>query len=150
MREIRMWKRAVAAILGLLSLVSALAGAELAMMAVDDLRNPEVQTSQAVIGVALLSFLVAAALVLSIRFLYFALFGKSNSRRRRSYSIFLGSACCIPGFFFSLPLTLWVFCKTPGGLCADHLAFLTSALIGAASAIAGCFALLRQKRGLTN
>jgi hypothetical protein len=141
-----MWKRIVSGILGALSLFACLVASQYAIMAMEDFDNPKVSKWQAIFGESAMAFVAIAALALGIKFLHFAFSGRQRRGCGKWYSFFLGIACAIPGFFFSLPPAFaWAFYRRPNDIHADELAFEISCLVSLASAVTGCIVLLRKR-----
>jgi len=112
-----------------------------------DFNNPDTSFWPNVLGVVLMCSIALPGFWLGMRFLGFALTGRSEQTNSVAKPILLGIGSFFPGFVFSLPITiLWVSRKWPGDNGKIGLAFKASASVGVAAAII-CTVLLLRKRG---
>jgi hypothetical protein len=142
-----MAKRIVLGILGAIAAFGSFLPLGYAFEIFKDFNNPDTSFWPNVLGVVLMCSIALPGFWLGMRFLGFALSGRSEQSNGIAKPILLGIGSFFPGCVFSLPITiLWVSRKWPGDDAKIDLAFKISASLGVAVAII-CTILLRRKRG---
>jgi len=140
-----MLKRIVAAVFGFLSGCAGLVLFGKTIEIAEEVRWSFDPLWMNLLGLFLICFVALTASILAMKLLRFAFSGRIASERSRLYSVFLGVACVIPGFFFSLPIAFWMAFHTRlGARNPDLVALTVSCSFAVLSAVAGCFVLLRK------
>ena len=142
------WQRPVAAILGPVALFAAFVASVYAIMAIEDFKNPAVSFWSAAGAGIIMCSMALLALDLGIRFLRFALVGKTGRKSSWIRQLLLGIACFFPGFVFSLiPAALWTKYVWPRREDNLYALLVISLCTGAAAATMGCIVQLRKRSG---
>ena len=142
-----MWKRAIAAIVGLLATASGVITCGLAIQALEDFSNPAVPFRIASLGTFFTWAVALGLLGLAFRFLRFALSGKAPLIDDSFRTLLLGAGCFFPGFVFSLPLTLfWAEHHWAGKAQSSLPAMEVSVYVGISAAVVGCIVLFKRRQ----
>ena len=142
----RIWKRLIAAALGFLACLAGLMAAGYTYELADDSRNPAVSSWGTLIGTLVGAAIAIGGLIFAFRFLRFALSGRSEQVQGKIGAALLGLACFLPGFVFSLPVTLLCALHLSDNPASEMIAFWTSVGIGVLTAIVGGVLLFRKRR----
>ena len=129
-------KRAFAGTLGLLAMIAGCGAALYAIQACKDFKNPYVNFWGTAFGVLVMCSMAFAGLAIGLRLLDFASTGRENPIHGWMTPVLLGIGTFLPGFVFSLPLTL--FCANRiwrSDRQAPDIALEISLGIGIASAV---------------
>lgn len=141
-----MWKRAIAAIVGLVAAVAALIACVYAIQGSEDFENPGVPFRFAVLGTFLMCSIALGLVGFAFRFLRFAFSGKAPIIHDAFRTLLLGAGCFFPGFIFSLPLTLfWADHHWAGEAQSSLPALEVSVYVGIGAALAGFIALYKRR-----
>jgi hypothetical protein len=129
-----------------MALFAALVASLYAIMGFEDFKNPAVSFWLSAVGEVILWSMVLVALDLGIRFLRFALVGKSRRNSTWMRRLLVGIACFFPGFLFSALLAgFWTKYVWPRRYPGDTLLLVFSLCVGAAAAVVGSIAQLRKR-----
>jgi hypothetical protein len=140
-------KRIIAAIIGAFAVVAGIVACGYTYEVARDFGNPEVSFWPNVLGTVLMGTIALGGLTFGMRFLRFALLGRTSEERSRLSAVLLGLGCFFPGFVFSAPFAiLWGLHKSHGNDQSDETGLIASLFIGVAAAIVGCVVLLRRRR----
>ena len=136
----------MAAILSPIALFAAFVASVYAIMAIEDFKNPAVSFWSAAAGELVMCSVALVALDLGIRFLRFALVGRTSRNSSWIRQLLLGIACFFPGFVFSLiPAALWTKYVWPRRYPGDAFLLVFSLCVGAAAAVVGSVVQLRKR-----
>jgi len=138
-------KRIIAAIIGMLAMLAGVVACSYAYDAAWDLRSSGTFWSD-VAGALLMGAISLSALLLGMRFLRFAVLGRSSEIKSRFALVLLGLGCFVPGFIVSVPFAVvWEEHKYRGHDVSPPASFVVCLLIGVLTAIVGCVVLLRRR-----
>lgn len=139
-----MAKRIVSGILGIIAVLASVLPLGGAWEMLKDFSNPDVAFWFNVLGELLACSVALAGLWIGIRFLLFALSGRTQEHNGSVRPVLLGIGFFFPAFVFSLPLTLlWARFEWRGD---GDAAMKASCYIGVASAIVCVVVLLRKRK----
>jgi hypothetical protein len=141
----RPWKRVVAAAVGIFAALAGLIASGFTYEIVRDFSNPAVPFRENLLGTLIMSSIAAGGLVFGVRFLAFAISGRSQETTSKLYTIVVGVGCFLPGFAFSLPLTMF-WAARRGNDSAFEKALFVSLFVGVLAAVGACVILLRRIR----
>ena len=141
-----MVKRLLVGIVGLVAVVGSLLPLGSALEILNDIKNHESPFWSNILGEILACWIAFMGLWIGARFLAFAFSGRTRQDTGWVTPVLLGIASFLPGFVFSLPLTMLLAHFTrPGNDEFDIIALITSCFIGVAAAIL-CGGILLKKR----
>jgi hypothetical protein len=139
-----MWKRVSSGALGALAVLAGTVAFGYARMASDDFNNPNAHFLTAILGTGLMWLLTFGAFCMGIHLLKHCFSGKCFRVNRWARALILGTLSFFPGFIASaIPAAILVSKRWPTDIQAGNIAMLTSAFVGALSAIIVGVALIR-------
>ena len=141
------WKRAIAAVIGMLAVVSGVVAFAYSVQALEDFQNPAVSFRLALLTTFLMCSIALGLVAFAFRFLRYAIRGAAPVIDDAFRILLLGAGCFFPGFIFSLPLTLfWTKHNRPGEIQDSLPALEASLCVGISAMVIGCIFLFNRRR----